>query len=263
MGLTIHYSLTTQRGEVEARNLVAALHQAAQDLPFKELGDIVDLSGAACGFERCDRKNPLHWMLCQAQGSVRLSQVHRTGTGRMADAWLNVSPSRVIGFNAWPGEGCEESNFGLCQYPGEIFSPRFGRVKTKLAGWHWSSFCKTQYASNPDRGGVVNFLRCHLTVVAMLDQAKKLGCLECVSDEGGFWQKRDVPALVNEIGSWNQMLAAFGGKLKDVLRESLQSAISEYPNFEQLEAAGQSQLPPGMEMLVRLIHRVAKEPVAA
>jgi hypothetical protein len=263
MGLTIHYSLTTRGGDAEARKLIASLHQTAQDLPFQELGDIVDLSGTACDFERCDRKNPLHWMLCQAQGSVRLHQVDYIGRGRKVDAWLTASPSRMVGFNAWPGEGCEESNFGLCQYPAEILRPGFGPVKTNMAGWRWSSFCKTQYASNPDCGGVVNFLRCHLSVVAMLDQAKKLGCLKDVSDEGGFWQKRDVPTLVKEIGSWNQMIAAFGGRLKDALGEGFQSAISEYPNFERLEAAGQSQLPPEMEALVRLMHRVSREPVAA
>jgi hypothetical protein len=93
----------------------------------------------------------------------------------------------------------------------------------------------------------------------MLDKAKELGCLERVSDEGGFWEKRDLPALVQEIGSWNEMIAAFGGKLKDLLGDGsvgLESAIAEYPNFEQLEAAGESKLPPGYEKLARLIGRV-------
>jgi len=39
--------------------------------------------------------------------------------------------------------------------------------------------------------------------------------------------------------------------------------ISEYPDFERLEAAGQSQLPPETATLARLIHRVVKERVAA
>jgi hypothetical protein len=107
---------------------------------------------------------------------------------------------------------------------------------------------------------VPNFLQCHLTVIAMLDRAKQLGCLAHVSDEGGFWEKRDVQALVREIGSWNEMLAAFGGKLKDLLGDgalTLESAIAQYPNFEQLEAAGQSKLPPGLQQLVALMERVA------
>jgi hypothetical protein len=90
----------------------------------------------------------------------------------------------------------------------------------------------------------------------MLDKAKELGCLDTVSDEGGFWEKRDLPALVQEIGSWNELLAAFGGKLKDLLGDGVQSAITEYPNFERLEAAGQAKLPPGYEQLAKLISRV-------
>jgi hypothetical protein len=59
-------------------------------------------------------------------------------------------------------------------------------------------------------------------VIALLDKAKELGCLDSVSDEGGFWEKRDVAELVNEIGSRNQMLAAFGGKLNDVFGDGIE-----------------------------------------
>ena len=106
---------------------------------------------------------------------------------------------------------------------------------------------------------VRNHVRCHLAVVALLDRAKELGCLAEVSDEGGFWDKRNVPALVQEVGSWNEMIAALGGKLKDLLGDGtlgLESAIAQYPNLEQLEAAGQAKLPAGVESLVELIRRV-------
>ena len=263
MGLTIHYSLATRGDEAHARKIITSLHHAVHDLPFKTLGEIVDLSGTDCSYDWRGSKDPMRWMLCQAQGSVTLRRTHRMAGGKMGDTLLDVRPSRVVGFSAWPGEGCEQSNFGLCQYPAEIFRPSLGAVETKLSGWRWSSFCKTQYASNPDCGGVANFLRCHLTVIALLDRAKELGCLEEVSDEGGFWKARDVEALCKRIGSWNEMLAAFGGKLKDVLGNGLQTAISAYPDFERLEAAGQSQLPTETEALVRLIQRVVKSSVAA
>ena len=50
----------------------------------------------------------------------------------------------------------------------------------KLKGWSWLSFCKTHYASDPRCGGLPNFLRCHLGVVALLDEAKNLGILGTV-----------------------------------------------------------------------------------
>ena len=107
-----------------------------------------------------------------------------------------------------------------------------------MEGWRWGSFCKTQYASNPECGGVENFLRCHLLVVRMLDHAKELGILADVSDEGDYWSKRDLPALAKEVGEWNEMIAAGAGKLKDWFGAEVQTTITRFPNFERLEAQG-------------------------
>jgi hypothetical protein len=88
------------------------------------------------------------------------------------------------------------------------------------------------------------FLRCHLGVVSLLDAAKEIGILDEVKDEGGYWEKRDVAALVKEIGRWNKMIAGFVGRLNDHLekeghdRRSMMSAITEFPDFEHLEAEG-------------------------
>jgi hypothetical protein len=255
MGLTIHYKLKAKGTAVAARKLVEALHQQVHDLPFKEAGDLVDLAGEECNYDKRDKDDPLRWLLIQSQGSVSLS--HLPGESEYSSR--RVSPTRMIAFTAWPGEGCEQSNFGLCQYPAEIVDPRHGKLKTKLSGWRWSSFCKSQYSSDPQCGGVPNFLRCHLTVIAMLDRAKQLDCLGSVSDEGGFWEQRNVEALVKEIGSWNEMIAAFGGRLKDVLGCGVEMPIADYPNFEALELAGQSQLPPGIDQLARLIKQVSQK----
>jgi hypothetical protein len=256
MGLTIHYSLKARGNEAQVRQFVHALHQAAQDLPFKELGPVTELSGAQCNPDGHQRGEPLRWLLIQAAQNVEFKP-----KGQGYTSWFDVPPTRLIAFYTWPGEGCEASNFGLCQYPTVMETCR-GPLKTKLPGWRWSSFCKTQYASNSQCGGVPHFLRCHLTVIAMLDKARELGCLDKVSDEGDFWEKRNLPELVKEIGSWNEMIAAFGGKLKDLLGNGplgVQSAIAQYPNVEQLEAAGQSKLPPGVEQLAKLIQRVGRD----
>jgi hypothetical protein len=257
MGLTIHYSFKAQGNDAPARELVNALHRTAQDLPFKQLDQVVELAGEQCDADKRASDDRLRWLLIQAAQSVEFKPQGRSlnpGYG----TWHTVAPSRLIAFTAWPGEGCEASNFGLGQYP-PVIQTCHGPLRTGLSGWSWSSFCKTQYASNPKCGGAANFLRCHLTVIAMLDKAKELGCLERVSDEGGFWEKRDLPALVQEIGSWNEMIAAFGGKLKDLVGDGalrVESAIAEYPNFEHLEAAGLDKLPPGYKELARLIGRV-------
>ena len=248
MGLTIHYSLKHVGTEKSARRIVEQLHSAAQDLPFKELKDIVDLKGEACEFAKRSQDDPLRWLLCGADGTLKLDE----------HTCLSVPPTCLIVFDTWPGEGCESASFGLAQYPATI-QHRGKQLRTKLGGWRWKSFCKTQYASDSACGGVENFIRCHLLVIAMLDQAKKFGCLEEVSDEGKFWENRDVSALVPEVASWNRMIAAFAGKLKDALGDGVVSPITEYRDFEQLELAGQSQLPPQMQELTKLIQQVVKK----
>ena len=155
---------------------------------------------------------------------------------------MDVRPLHIISFSTKPGQGCEPANFGLCRYPGEVSDPGFGRHQTKLKCWSWHSFCKTHYASDPRCGGLPNFLRCHLGVVSLLDEAKKLGVLRTVSDEGGFWETRSLERLTKEIGEQSAMLAGLLGVLKDAMGQApggagtVEAPIAAYPNFEHLEA---------------------------
>ncbi len=101
-----------------------------------------------------------------------------TNTGR------TFRPHHLIAFTIRPGDGCEAANFGLCQYPKTILD-NGRRIRTKVSGWRWWSFCKTQYASNPACGGLPNFLRCHIGLVRLLDYANEIGVLADAKDEGG------------------------------------------------------------------------------
>ena len=236
MGLTVHYKLKSDtRSPAEARRLVEELRKRALDLPFQEVGEIVELKGEACSFDRCDQEHPHRWLLIQAGQFVERENVHYT-----------VMPKHVIAFSADPGQGCEQANFGLCLYPAvlNIKDPRTGlarRLRTELTGWCWSSFCKTQYASSPDAGGVPNFLRCHLLVVRLLDHAKQLGILASVKDEGDFWEKRNIKALAQEVGEWNEGMAGLVGQLKDLLGDDMEAPITQFPDFEHLEAKGRKK----------------------
>jgi len=52
---------------------------------------------------------------------------------------------------------------------------------------------------------------------------------------------------VKEIGSWDQLLAGFGGMLKDAAGDAgmeVESPIFERRDFEQLEMKGQIHMPP-------------------
>lgn len=139
------------------------------------------------------------------------------------------------------------------------------KIKTGLAStWRYSSFCKTQYASDERCGGLPNFLRCHLSVIHLLDRIGQLPTMTVeINDEGKYgrsyytddpwaeervytWHdgKYDVPALVKEVGEWNEMIAVQFGAINDVLTASgsplsLQAPISSFPDFEHLEFRGQ------------------------
>jgi len=100
----------------------------------------------------------------------------------------------------------------------------------------WGSFCKTQYAN---QHGLPNFLRAHMTVCAILEKAQDLGFKVKVKDEGGFWTKRDVKALAEDVGKWDQMIASIFGAMKDAAPEGvLESPIQDRADFEHLEMKG-------------------------
>ena len=139
------------------------------------------------------------------------------------------------------------------------------KIKTGLAStWRYSTFCKTQYASGTQYGGIPNFIRCHLCVIHLLDRIGELPTMKVdINDEGKYgrsyytddpWAEErvytwhdgqyDVKALVQEVGEWNEMLAVQFGALNDMLKASnseltLESPISAFPDFEHLEFKGQ------------------------
>ena len=214
-----------------ANKLIRRLRHKATSLPFDEVGEVVELTGDACKAANYEANNPLRWLLIQA------SQLVETDNG-----YYSVCPTRLFAFSTWPGKGCEPANFGLGIFPEKIevplsghCSPQVSRVPTGIVDWTWASFCKTQYASNPSYGGVEHFLRCHLSVIAMLDHAKNLGILKSVSDEGGYWDNRDMKALAAEVGDWNHMIAGIARRLEATFGDTVASEISAYPNFEQLK----------------------------
>lgn len=237
MGLTIHYGLKTSLTRpAYIRTLVESFRQVARDLPFKEVGEVVEFQGQDADQAFTPKDDPHNWLKIQAMGFTE--QFHR------------VTPLHIIAFDTWPGEGCEAANFGFCRYPATVEVPaehgRTKKIATNLNGWCWGSFCKTQYASNPQCGGVQHFLRCHLCVVKMLDFIKKTGLVAVeVKDEGGYWQHRDLSKLAKEVGEWNEFIAAFAGILKDQASQDgvvIESAIAGFGNFEHLEAKGLERL---------------------
>ncbi len=244
MGLTIHYGLRTSGDAAEAKAKLEKLRQAALDLPVAEVSAIrefgpKDLAGDVRDFPDKDWR----WALIQAGKTVEVP----------GNRFVGIDPMRMIAFRVWPGKGCEEANMGLCQYPFTVVVEG-KRIRTNSDGWSWHSFCKTQYASEE---GVDNFLRCHLSVVRLLDVAKDLDILDRVNDEGNYWDKRDPKALANDVGEWNSMIAAFGKALSETHPGQVAMPIADHPDFEQLAKAGLKD--EKTRKLVELISRTARK----
>ena len=148
------------------------------------------------------------------------------------------------------------------EFPEDKKFQRKRKIKTRLSGWRYSSFCKTQYSSSPSEGGIPNFIRCHLCVIHLLDRIGALPTMKVeIDDEGKYgrsyytddpwaaervytWHdgQYDVKALVEEVGEWNEMIAAMAGAFKDAAQAeglSVESPISAFPDFEHLEFRGQ------------------------
>ena len=223
MGLTLHYKLHIP-GRVspgEAVALVHSAHRLATALVKRRgLQDIEPVRPA-------DLENP--WSC----GLV----LEKRGDNTFCH---DVPPECGYMFRAHPGDGCESVEFGLCLYPATI---RAGRrtLRTSCAGWGYSGFCKTQYAS---RHGSAHFLKCHRAVVDLLLLWEQFGVTVTITDEGGYWPGRNEQKLLAEVGDMNQLVAAFGGALKDAADEggpAVESPIFQHGQFELLEAQGLSR----------------------
>ena len=149
-----------------------------------------------------------------------------------------IYANAIVGFTIELAQGSGPANFGLAKYPRYV-NVKGRRISTGLQGWRWRSFCKTQYAS---RYGVETFLRAHVGVTRMLDRAKQLGILDYVSDEGGYWEERDVQSLVKNVGEWNEAIAGLVGALDDLLLSNNrgEAPIKSFPDYEHLEARGRT-----------------------
>lgn len=294
MGITIHYGLKLKPGGV-ADGVIDRIRQLAMDLPFESVGDVVDLRGKACDFETMDKEDPNRWLAIQAAEHVdapwnkKLSwTVNPTrilaftivpGPGsESANIGLCQFPSEITRTYKWDQDARFQSKtegngiFGGSdwtkydryrrRHPDFVSFDENRRVPTKLGGWTWGSFCKTEYADDPACGGTANFVRCHVSLVTLLERAAKLpGLRVTIDDEGHYgpavysddWQEareagrkptyvkhkatHSIPALLKEVNSSHEMLAAFAGALRDI-NPAVEAEIAKRPDFEALEFRG-------------------------
>jgi hypothetical protein len=231
MGLTIYWDWQGPESSQESESIIEKLRARAMDLPFESVGEIVHFTGEDARFDRTRANDDFRWFKLQAQ---------RSHWNRERTVGWECPATEIVGFEINVASGSEWMSVFLAMYPKTILvtdqeSGRPKRIRTELHGWSGKGFTKTQYASDPRCGGIANFLRAHLSICRMLDCAGELGLVVNVSDDGKFFENRDIPALIQSIGQWNQDLAAFVGAFTDIVGRDSSRANSW---FSKLRASG-------------------------
>jgi hypothetical protein len=228
MGLTLHFRLSlpasTPRDQITER--LHQLQAAATRMPFD----------AVCPVTSTKAQEPLG----DGVGVPPLSYLFRFGASLQLPSFEPPPTSEgmddplpdAVGFSVLVGAGCEPAIFGLAFLPPRDDEWRLLTDQPRV--WYWDCSCKTQYASNESDE---HFIKCHTSLVALLDEAVKLGFIVEVTDEGGYWESRDVDRLLAALATMNRIVAKLGGALHDAIgtEHSIEAPIFEHPNFERLE----------------------------
>jgi hypothetical protein len=230
MGLTIHWKTCAPAAATlaEVTQQLHAWREACLDLPFVAVTEMQHFTGGELARRLQDHEDPERWFLLQG------CRYMRSDPDDEDSRYVSIDPVELVGFTAFPGESCEPMTCLLARYPATVTAG--GRqLQSAIEGWQGQGFAKTQYASVQ---GSEYFLQCHLTIIAALDAAQRLGLLESVSDESDYWKERNVEKLLQTVGRWNEMMAGFVGALEGAMGKNLPAPIKEHPQFEKLEHYG-------------------------
>lgn len=208
MGLTIHYDFEFKGTPKEALSKLESIRNIAMDLPFKEVGDLWELDYSKNFNDDIENKR----IAGKDSESYRWAKIQygpKYSEGLIGK--LDVSQFKGWVFTVWTGKGCEPTNIGL--------------KSRDNAHWFGCAFTKTQYAEQ--------FVRCHLLVVSILDVCKKFGILKNVSDEGEYYETRDLSMLGDNINESTKFIQQIGSMIKKANSKTahIESAIDGCKNY--------------------------------
>lgn len=192
MGLTIHWDLEFKGTDQEAFGKLQELRTLAEKLPLAKIEGPAELDYAS--FQKAYKAGKGY------EGWKRWASIQ----GGFCDG---KRIEKAFCLHIWPGEGSEPMNIGL-------------RRLDNSENWNWHSFCKTQYAEE--------FVKCHLLVIRILDECKRLGILKEVHDEGHYWETRDLSKLGQNINASTKMIQGLLGTLSKTFgKENVKAPITK------------------------------------
>jgi hypothetical protein len=226
MGLTIHFDLALPASTPDAEVLARLQHLhdfAARHVPLT-ITPLVTLTRAQIEADLEPRS--FEWLLGITDEVMHIGY-------NLGDDAADTNSLAIAAFGITPGEGCDLAMFALAAPIPSAVAVNVD-APVRIHDWHWAGFCKTQYASNVSDE---HFVRCHRMIVAILDEAERLGFELEVRDEGRYWETRSVQVLLTEVSTMNHILARVAGALHDAMPEEngFDAEIFRHPDFEHLE----------------------------
>jgi hypothetical protein len=209
MHLNWEFHLPADTSAERVAELLDALRARAVELPFDEVTRVLEQPS------RPSTADLEGYVALWAQVISKPDENH----SRIGDL------TTARGFGVHPGKGCEGATFGFVKR---------AEADGRSPEWFWHHCCKTQYASVVSRE---HLIRCHASLVALLDYAVESGIGVVVRDEGHYWETRDESRLVAEAEYMNRVVARIAGAFSDAMPMGLAagSPVFEHPEFEHLE----------------------------
>jgi len=216
MGLTIHYTVEFEGTKEELVKKLETFRNFCLDLPFTEVSEVSSIDITQKHIEVFNRLRsqfayPNNSLQNLAKRDAVMSKMGVTTLQMLeAEDWVTektetgrktyrseLKPATLISFKLWAGEGCETTEFNF---------------KLKDNKWICRSFTKTQYATE--------FVKCHLLVIRALEYLKDNGFQVNVSDEGGYWETKDLKVLAKNLNEYTSALLSISEQMKEICKKS-------------------------------------------
>lgn len=227
MGLTIHYSIEIEASKSELLDKLRLFSKAVNErLEHPETpvdqplvygaGELEDASGYGLGPDGDSREELREYYRkasCTTLTNIDGITYHHPETGEEKDP---ETYDGMLQMRSHPGSDAVESTWEAVVLPVyvmqgcEPFTLTLGREEGTET-WKCKGFTKTQYAQD--------FVTAHLSVVTMLDMLKELGFDVEVSDEGNYYETRDLSQLTEEFEEYNKLVADVGAMLQGMAEE--------------------------------------------
>lgn len=196
MGLHLCYELAADES-ADPGALLEPVRRFAATLPFDRVSDLVTGPQLLQPGYGSDWDLPL-----DSKGRIRPKGWEPDDGNWYGD--VTVTATEWTSFRIDPGRCCEPASLGLARHP-STWLVEGERQPTGLdRSRRWDDCCKTQVAAAVS---TEHFMRCHGSLVSVLDFAASLGLVAEVTDETGFWEHRDWGAALGAVADLYGLIA--------------------------------------------------------